>query len=198
MLACCGRTIDKSELYHGSCAKLETNVYDKRTGLQKLLEEQIFSYLTGKIYHKSLFSENLRMPEKMSFEDLYIMPEIFVKANRIAETPQKLYYYYHNREGNLSSSCSIKHSMSLSIAQRHRYEFACQMTELSESTKSLLLFKAVRASLGAYHRSTFEKVVWKCDRKNIVAFLKKYRQHILHCPMLTIPYKCLALVLSIT
>ncbi len=196
MLACCGVTVEESDLSHAEGdGKSETKVYNGEIGMQKLLEEQILSYLSSKIYHRSLFSENLRIPEGMTFEDLFIMPEIFAKVNRIAETTEKLYYYYQNREGNVSRSRSVKHSLDLSIAQRHRYDMAVQLPELPESTKALLLFKAVRSSLGAYRCSASEKA-WKRERTGIVEFMKKYCQDIMCCRTLTIPYKCLAFVLS--
>lgn len=143
-------------------------MYDRETGLQKLQEEEIVSYFSCKSYHKSLLTSDLHIPERMSFGDLYTMPEIFAKAQRIAKTPEKLYYYYRDRLWNMSSSCSVKHSVDLSIAQRHWYDFACQILELPESTKSWLLVRVVRSSLGAYRRSVLKRAEWECDRMKIV------------------------------
>lgn len=198
LLACCGTAVNASDLSQGSCVQSEVKVYDRETGLQKLLEEQIKSYFHSKIYHRSLFAGKMRIPEGMTFEDLYIMPDFFAKANRIAVTSEKLYYYYQNRTGNISSAVSVYHCISLSIAQRHRYVFGCPMLMLPENTMSLLLYRAVRSSLGAYRRAASDKVAWKSERKSIVGFLKRYRQNILRCPTLSIQYKLISLVLSTT
>lgn len=195
-LACCGVATDYSELSHGNCEQPEIKVYNRDIGMKLLLEEQILSYIPSKIYHKSLFSENLRIPEKMTFEDLYIMPEIFERADRIAQTTEKLYYYCQDRGGNVSSIHSVQHSLDLSVAQRHRYILATKHPELPENTKQLLLFRAVRASLGAYRLSLFQKN-WGGERRKITEFFSRYRWDILHCSKLTMVHKFIVLGLSI-
>lgn len=163
-IACCDVTVNYSEFFEEKQEQSDIMVYDGKEAIKLLLEERILSYLHSKIYKKSLFSKNLRLPEGITFEDLYIMPEIFLNADQIAITTEKLYYYFQDRVGNVSSHHSVKHSFDLSLAQRHRYTISKELHEIPQETRQLLLFRAVRASLGAYRRSLFQQK-WKKNEK---------------------------------
>lgn len=191
-IACCDVAVNYSEFLEEK-EQSDVVVYGRKEAIKLLLEERILSYLHSKIYKRSLF-KNLRLPEGITFEDLYIMPEIFLNTNQIAVTTEKLYYYFQERVGNVSSYHSVKHSFDLSLAQRHRYIISKKLRELTQETRQLLLSRAVRASIGAYRRSLFQRK-WKKARKEITIFIRNSFWEIQKCKCLGGVYKCIAFVL---
>lgn len=136
-IAYCDVTVNYSDFFEEQ-EQSDIVVYGREEAIKLLLEERILSYLPSKIYKRSLF-KNLGLPEGITFEDLYIMPEIFLNANQIAD------YYFQDRIGNVSSYLPVKHSFDLSLAQRYRYIISKELRELSQETRQLLLSRAVRA-----------------------------------------------------
>ena len=63
---------------------------------------EIDGYAWGKLYGRNLF-ENARFPSGMIFEDFYLIPEIVLKAKTIAETKEKLYYYFQRSDSTVWS-----------------------------------------------------------------------------------------------
>lgn len=126
----------------------EVICYDKKTALNNLLNETILSYPVNKIYRKELW-DGVCFPENMTFEDLYIMPEIFCKASKVVETKADLYWYYFNRPDNVSSKKNIQHAVDCAVAFVHRYDYA-RKTMFEEHELGNALKKAVSMTIGAY------------------------------------------------
>ncbi len=57
-----------------------------------ILMDEVVNSVWRKLYKKELWSE-VRFPEGIYFEDLYIHPQIFLKAKKIVYTPEPLYFY---------------------------------------------------------------------------------------------------------
>lgn len=138
-------------VYTNHAQKSDSNkiiCYDRKTALRNLLNEKILSYPVNKIYRKELWN-GVSFPEDMTFEDLYIMPEIFCKANKVVEIKQDLYWYYFNRPDNVSSKKNIQHAVDCAIAFIHRYDYGCK-TMIAEKDLKIALKKAVSVTIGAY------------------------------------------------
>lgn len=79
---------------------------DSIKSLEKMQEMVLFdsytSYVWNKIYRASLF-ENVRMCLH-KFEDLMVMPHLFLKARKITYLPVPYYYYNHANDTALTST----------------------------------------------------------------------------------------------
>lgn len=190
-IACCEVTTDSTELAVDFNVLPDVNILKQETAVRMLFEEHILSYLHSKIFDRTLFDEGLSLPEGMTFEDLYIMPEVFLRSDSVAMIREKLYFYWQDRPGNVSSSRSIKHSMNLSVAQRHRYDLAKGIEYLPNDTLEILLYRATRSSIGAYRVSVFKKDFSK-ERMEIALFLKRNIMGILGHPKLPRMQKMMA------
>lgn len=57
----------------------------------------------GKLFHRSLF-EDLRFPQGKRFEDAFLLPKLYARAEKIALVAKQVYFYYQQREGNSITS----------------------------------------------------------------------------------------------
>lgn len=169
--------------------------YDNRTAFCNLLSERILSYPVNKLYKKELF-DNVWFPENMTFEDLYIMPEIFSKASKVVETKADLYWYYYNRPDNISSKKNIQHAVDCAVAFVHRYEFACKILSV-ECELGDALKKAVSMTIGAYGLT---HSLQQYQSFNITAkhFIKENLKKIILNPKLDWKRKAVATVVAYT
>lgn len=167
-------------------------VLHKRKAMELLLNEKILSYPVNKVYKYDLFKDGLRFPIGMTFEDLYIMPHIFNNANKIILTNKKFYHYYYNRSGNISSSKNVYHSIDLSKACRHRYEFA---VDFGIDNRNNILKKAVSTTIGAY--GILPKSCSK-ESKIIKDFLKCNLKDILKNDLIDLARKLIAILIAYT
>lgn len=72
-----------------------------------ILTDSIPNYMWNKLYKSKLW-RNLVFPEKYTYEDLFIWPELINKAKTITYLPESLYYY---NQDNLNSLSSAKASL---------------------------------------------------------------------------------------
>lgn len=173
----------------------EVICYDKKTALNNLLNETILSYPVNKIYRKELW-DGVYFPENMTFEDLYIMPEIFCKARKVVETKADLYWYYYNRPDNVSSKKNIQHAVDCAVAFVHRYDYA-RKTMFKEYELRNALKKAVSMTIGAYGLT---QGMQQYHEFNLYSkrFIKLNLQHILLNTELDGKRKLVAMVIAYT
>ena len=81
-------------------ATYKKEIYNKEQILKEiLLDERVRSYLWNKLFKKSLFS-GIYFPKGKVFEDIYVIPFIFEKSNKVVFNNIPL-YYYRQREGSI-------------------------------------------------------------------------------------------------
>ena len=81
-------------------ATYKKEIYNKEQILKEiLLDEKVRSYLWNKLFKKSLFS-GIYFPKGKVFEDIYVIPFIFEKSNKVVFNNIPL-YYYRQREGSI-------------------------------------------------------------------------------------------------
>lgn len=169
--------------------------YDNITALCNLLNEKILSYPVNKLYNKALF-DGVFFPESMTFEDLYVMPEIFSKASKVVETKLDLCCYYYDRPDNVSSKKDIRHTVDCAVAFLHRYNFACKILpagcDISDALK-----KAVSMTIGAYGL-TNSMHQYKDFNKASKQFFKTNLIHILFNTKLDWKRKAAAIIIAYT
>lgn len=76
----------------------------------------------AKLIDCKLLKDSQFIPEKR-YEDLLLLPEIYLKANIIAKIDNRLYFYRRNREGFMLSN-SEKHLDLLYVTDRLRHELS--------------------------------------------------------------------------
>ena len=82
----------------------EISVIDSNEALLQMLYQNPKRYIGsigGRIYRKSLFN-NLRFREGMAFEDLALLPLLYLQAKKIAAINIPVYYYRENPDSFLS------------------------------------------------------------------------------------------------
>lgn len=182
-ISICDMCCYESEL--DSKGKIPNVKLDREQALEDLFMDRIQSFMCGKLFRKDVLA-GIRLPIGMSFDDHYTMPQIFLNANSVACIPDKLYYYYYNREGNMSGDCTIEHSLDLAKAQRRRYEIATgvRMATLTE----LLLKKATYASLGVCLRIIKSRNTRKYSMQllEIKDFFKRNMDDIFECKNISV------------
>ncbi len=105
--------IEKSNVLMSMCSykrvddsKVEMEIIDNENdvriisdleALDLLISDQTNAAVWGKLYNKELF-DNLYFPVGRHNEDMFVIPQIFKKAQKIAIVPQKLYFYYQQNE----------------------------------------------------------------------------------------------------
>lgn len=167
-------------------------VMDNIVAINDLLNEKILSYPINKLYRRELF-DDISFPTDMTFEDLYIMPEIFKNAEKTVITEKELYYYFLTREGNVSSNKSTKHAVDCSKAFMHRFDFA---KEIGIKNMDEIERKAVSSTIGAYGLTSVEKD--KFDEYRICAksFLKRNLKTIMRNKRLSKSRKIAATIIA--
>ena len=75
----------------------DVKLIDDLEAMDLIIEDQNKSAVWGKLYKKSIF-EDLRFPIGKHNEDMFLMPFIFHKAQKIAYSSKRLYYYFQDSE----------------------------------------------------------------------------------------------------
>ena len=111
------------------CTDNPLNEYDLFFGdTQKLLKKNhdwdIFntSVVWCRLFKKSFF-KHLRFPVGKFFEDEYVTYKLLLKTEKIAVAGAKLYYYFQNKSGIMSSSLSVKKMSDRLDALEEQIEF---------------------------------------------------------------------------
>lgn len=121
----------------------------------------------GKLFKIGLFKK-IKFPKDQLYEDLFTIPYIFAKSNRIAYTEAKLYAYYIRSGSITNSKITPKHLRFFSNAQflinkfdndmpdLHDYLVARFVTECIKRFAEVLLFSKD-------YNSLIKKIKYNCD-----------------------------------
>lgn len=98
----CSETIIifKDRIVHNS--NKENEKYSTELIKEKILLDKLGNHATTKFYKAELW-KNIRFPEKLVYEDFYIMPSVCVNAKKIVYKCEPLYYYNRTNPTSLSS-----------------------------------------------------------------------------------------------
>lgn len=120
----------------------------------------IESHVWDKLFKKDLF-ENIIFPIEKNYEDIYVMHEIFDRANVIVHTNNPKYYYL-NRSDSISHIDSLKNVSNLFDAFFERYKFL----QKYNNSEMKLIQEAVIADYYLYYGLYYKK-----ELNNIWIFL---------------------------
>lgn len=98
----CGETviIFKDKILRNS--NKEKEKYSTELIKEKILSDKLGNHAATKFYKAELW-KNIQFPEKLVYEDFYIMPSVCVNANKIVYRCDPLYYYNRINPTSLSS-----------------------------------------------------------------------------------------------
>ena len=98
----CSETIIifKDRIVHNS--NKENEKYSTELIKEKILLDKLGNHAITKFYKAELW-KNIRFPEKLVYEDFYIMPSVCVNAKKIVYKCEPLYYYNRINPTSLSS-----------------------------------------------------------------------------------------------
>lgn len=98
----------------------ETVVYDREEALDQIYRDGLLkSHVWDKLYRKEIF-DDIAFPKGRCYEDIYIMHEVFAKANKVVFCKKGL-YYYRLRDDSIVRSKDIEKLMDRLYCQDHRY-----------------------------------------------------------------------------
>lgn len=141
---------------------------------RRILCDQLPNFPWGKLFKASLW-QNVRYPENMRMEDLYIIPKIFFKAERICLITAPLCFYDQENCESAMNNMELKPYVQLrydwflawveheNLARRHAPE--CQTKCIVEATH-----KAVRAGL----MNQFVNILSAAQYDTILSYLRRH------------------------
>lgn len=90
-----------SDKRHSYFLSHKSGIFTSAQMLKSLFHDiTVRSFSWGKMYRREIFTErNIKFPEGRHFEDVYIMPRIFLQAESIAVTKRPLYNYLLRKSG---------------------------------------------------------------------------------------------------
>ena len=129
----------------------------------------------NKIYDKELFNDIL-FPEGMIYEDLYIMDRVMYKANDIAVTDYKGYYYCVNPQ-SITRDISPKKRYALTMGLKRREAFLEEkgLSELYKKAQATILLNSYYQYYFA--RSKKDKEYTKITLLDIKEYRKKCKKN---------------------
>lgn len=133
-------------------------VYKKEEALKKLiLDVSIHHFSWGKLYKRSIFTENNIEFYNMYFEDVATCPKVFFFANKIAITDKALYYYRRHRASILSSMNSSQvNDLAVSVGilrtflenqniyKKYKKQFKAYSLRIYLQINCLIIYKHIR------------------------------------------------------
>ena len=94
------------EVYHNYVPKVVGNIYeDKKQMLNRFAA-------WNKLYRRQLFTKDLQFDKGKIYEDLRLIPKLYLAANKISYVAKPL-YHYNIRQGSIMTSSSIAKNMDI-------------------------------------------------------------------------------------
>ena len=138
-------------------------IYSKMDALKDIItDSKLSSFLWNKLFKRELF-DNIKFPEGKIFEDLYVMPKLIEKANRVCYTNMKLYGYYVRSNSYVNTYSPEKNNNFLAFSNEC-YEYLLKYPSLKENCEDYKLFYIYSAFLKASKSHSLDII--KSDNMN--------------------------------
>ena len=136
----------------------------------KILLDQIGNHVIVKLFKRSLFQE-INFPEGLVYEDLYVMPHLIKKANKIIYKCRPVYYYNRTNDSSLTSAGNDNNSF-------HRYSKALAYMEHENVAEALgkedIVLWSIKKALHEIGKTFYINVSNKSVDEEALEVLKKY------------------------
>lgn len=97
MAACSYQKVTNTSEVKIEIKEINVKIHSVLEAMNLLLDDQNNSALWSKLFKRSIFND-LRFPEGKHNEDMFLMPFILQKAQKIAYAPLPLYYYFQDNK----------------------------------------------------------------------------------------------------
>ena len=141
----------------------------KESLLEGILWDKMHNAVWNKLFKRALW-DDVRFPVGVSFEDLYVMPEIFLKACQIGYMEEWLYHYNCSNNVSITFNLSAKNKYGMFWAWKHRNELAKEhgIEELENWSR----IRALRSAVTAYGLDAKQHILDREKIENIKAYCR--------------------------
>lgn len=149
---------------------------DNEQAITNLLYQRFFSFAAyGKLYSKELF-KNIRFPEGKLYEEMEPIYKVFVKAEKVVFSNEKLYFYFQRQGSTVRSKFSIREKMDYVENTKIVLEdVKRKYPNLTNAAISRLLWADIHVLVHMDDTRKYEneyKLLWKDIKKNRRKVLK--------------------------
>lgn len=150
----------------------QTEVFDKEQAIALLVEDNVIrSYLCDKLWKRELF-QDIRFPQLKVFEDMAVMYQLFMRAERVVCLPDILYHYEHHDAG-LTAAPSLESRVNFYRVTQERYEaLEHDFPQLTERLAPVLAEAAIRIWTAYYDAPKEERRAYDAQIKDMAAFCR--------------------------
>lgn len=152
----------------------QTEVLDKEQAIALLVEDDVVrSYLCDKLWKRELF-QGIRLPQLKAFEDMAVMYQLFMSAERVVCLPDVLYHYEHH-DGGLTAAPSLESGMDFCRVTRERYDaLERDFPQLTERLVPVLAEAAVRIWTSYYDAPKEERRTYDAQIQGMAEFCREH------------------------
>lgn len=169
----CGRE-DSYPDHSLSIAWEQVKLLDKEQSIALLVEDDLVrSYLWDKLWRRKFF-QNIRFPELKAFEDMAMMYQLFMRAERVACLPDILYHYEH-RDDSLVAAPSFESRVAFFRVNKERYEaLERDFPQLTERLTQVLAEAEIHIWTVYYDAPKAERRAYDAQIKDAAAFCREH------------------------
>lgn len=151
-------------------------IYKKTMAIQQaFLRNDLPNFVWGKLYKKELW-QNIYFPEGITMEDMYILPTIAFRAQKIIILPETLYIYSHENENSIMTGFErsyVRLHFNRWIAWREHERLA--KTYWTEA-RSFCAEKAIHAAVRAVMLNAGQDLLHSHEIRQMKAYLAEHRK----------------------
>lgn len=158
------------------CGWEEVNVLDTEGALECLLKNcTLQNYVWDKLWRRELFEE-IKFPEGRTFEDIAVLHQLFIKAQRVVCLPEEK-YNYRLRAGSIVSDRTLGNRINHYIAAKSRYdELSVNWPQFEELMGAQCAASAIGIWCCYLSNSKVERKKYRAQMNDISQFSKRYQK----------------------
>ena len=132
----------------------EIEKYDTDSIKEIILLDKIQNYVWNRLYKAEIW-DNIRFPENLVYEDLYIMPSACIKAKKIVYRCEPVYYYNKMNAGSITAARSYfnayyRYGKFKAYCEHERIAWLLNKPQIVEWAKEKELHEIVKAFVRNY------------------------------------------------
>lgn len=154
--------------------KNEITIYTKLEVLEDIISDgKITNFLWNKLFKKTLFN-GISFPEGKIYEDMYVLPKIFEKTEKVCYTNCCLYGYYQRLNSYVNTYTSNKNNNYL-VFTKEIYQHLSKYQELHDALEIYRCFSIYSAFLQASKSHCLDIIKSTEMKKEITIFRKNFK-----------------------
>lgn len=152
----------------------QAGLLDKEQAIALLIEDALVrSYLWDKLWKRELF-QDIKFPQLKAFEDMAVMYQLFMRAERVACLPDILYHYEH-RDNSLIAAPSLESRVVFFQVNQERLEaLKRDFPQFTKRLTPVLAEAAIHIWMAYYDAPKEERMPCGTQIENIAVFCKRH------------------------